>query len=514
MNSGIRFSVALIVVIMVLLGFYYASLDDGGGETVGDTPAITVDGESGAAGDAGNGGVATRPAEPMPTPVVAEPEPVTRDVVEVVDEPAVSEPTVAEDGAEFDEYPIADASSDEPVEGDVEGIDETMIESAPDAVEDEPVSAVGEDSPISPVIDDVVEPDDAVDSEAAVTETPTRATPSDSSEKTVRRVGSSGVGIHRVATIERDQSLANAAMRALAEASEVGIVDGPRGSVWIPLPDGVDPALLEGAIVDRVAGDETSLVLVLTGEGDAVDFADRVQSTEVSGSDAAGGWSVRFRLTPGAADTVRTATRSLVGGTVAWIADGRIVAIDRQLIPVSGRGNVPVRFATEADAEAVAERLRTSSGNTTPSRTPSNTGSSAAGNVVVGAGSLPPDQYTDYVVKPGDTFESIAADWFGDRNKHSLIAIANPYKESSRLTIGEVLRLPPKTTEQRIDIPTASGDGGPTLYTVRSGDTLGKIAQVAYGKASLWTKIYEANKATIGADPANLKVGMQLEIPR
>ncbi len=45
MNSGIRFSVALIVVIMVLLGFYYASLDDGASEDAGGqpTPAIVVD---------------------------------------------------------------------------------------------------------------------------------------------------------------------------------------------------------------------------------------------------------------------------------------------------------------------------------------------------------------------------------------------------------------------------------------------------------------------------------------
>jgi nucleoid-associated protein YgaU len=510
MNSGIRFSVALIVVIMVLLGFYYASLDDSGGEG-GDgssTPAITVDSSSEPRS------VEPRRVESVTEAVVSEPDPI---VAEVVEEDAPTSGIV-----EFDEYPTADPSDAVASEPDVS--DDAIVTSAV-ATDAEDVSETSEtteadtsddDAALTDTVDASEDADEA-ETEPGSTVADEVRRPSSSADATtiVRRVQAAGVGIHRVATIERDQSLANAAMRAISGASEAGLVEGPRGSVWVPLPQGVDSELLAGALVERAGSDDTPHVLVLTGEGDAVDFAGRVQSTEVSGSDASGGWSVRFRLTAKDADAVRTATRALVGATVAWIADGRILAVDRQLIPISGRGNVPARFASETSADAVAGFLKDGSSSASRGGSPSLAlKTTSTSNIVVGAGSLPPDQYTDYVVKPGDTFESIAAAWFGDRNKHSLIAIANPYKESSRLTIGEILRLPPKTTEQTIDIPVTGASDGPAVYTVRSGDTLGKIAQAAYGKASLWTRIYEANRAVIGENPANLKVGMQLEIPR
>ena len=49
-------------------------------------------------------------------------------------------------------------------------------------------------------------------------------------------------------------------------------------------------------------------------------------------------------------------------------------------------------------------------------------------------------------------------------------------------------------------------------YTVREGDTLGKIAQEMYGDASLWPMIFEANKDQI-SDPNLIRVGQELKIP-
>ena len=53
------------------------------------------------------------------------------------------------------------------------------------------------------------------------------------------------------------------------------------------------------------------------------------------------------------------------------------------------------------------------------------------------------------------------------------------------------------------------------MYTVQAGDSLSSIAQKVYGDGSetLWRKIYEANQATIGSDPTQLQVGMELGIP-
>lgn len=56
---------------------------------------------------------------------------------------------------------------------------------------------------------------------------------------------------------------------------------------------------------------------------------------------------------------------------------------------------------------------------------------------------------------------------------------------------------------------TASGD----TYEIQSGDTLLTVAEHAYGDATQWRKIYDANKDVIGPDPDKLKIGMKLKIP-
>ncbi len=51
-------------------------------------------------------------------------------------------------------------------------------------------------------------------------------------------------------------------------------------------------------------------------------------------------------------------------------------------------------------------------------------------------------------------------------------------------------------------------------YTVQSGDSLSKIAKNHYGDANAWKRIYEANKALIGANPDLIHPGQRLVIPR
>ncbi|MDX5419296.1 MAG: LysM peptidoglycan-binding domain-containing protein [Hymenobacteraceae bacterium] len=55
---------------------------------------------------------------------------------------------------------------------------------------------------------------------------------------------------------------------------------------------------------------------------------------------------------------------------------------------------------------------------------------------------------------------------------------------------------------------------GQDTYTVKSGDSLSKIAKHYYGDANAWNKIYEANKATIGNNPDLIKPGQQFVIPK
>ena len=49
-------------------------------------------------------------------------------------------------------------------------------------------------------------------------------------------------------------------------------------------------------------------------------------------------------------------------------------------------------------------------------------------------------------------------------------------------------------------------------YTVKSGDSLSKIAKKKYGNANLWKTIYEANKDRI-KNPDLIQVGWELKIP-
>ncbi|MCR4409853.1 MAG: LysM peptidoglycan-binding domain-containing protein [Candidatus Saccharicenans sp.] len=51
------------------------------------------------------------------------------------------------------------------------------------------------------------------------------------------------------------------------------------------------------------------------------------------------------------------------------------------------------------------------------------------------------------------------------------------------------------------------------IYEVKPGDTLGHIAQRFYGKASLYPKIFEANRDVL-TNPDLIKVGQKLKIPR
>jgi nucleoid-associated protein YgaU len=49
-------------------------------------------------------------------------------------------------------------------------------------------------------------------------------------------------------------------------------------------------------------------------------------------------------------------------------------------------------------------------------------------------------------------------------------------------------------------------------YTIKSGDSLSKIAKQFYGNAADWQKIYQANKDTI-KDPNLIHPGQKIKIP-
>ena len=66
-------------------------------------------------------------------------------------------------------------------------------------------------------------------------------------------------------------------------------------------------------------------------------------------------------------------------------------------------------------------------------------------------------------------------------------------------------------TEDAAKTEAAAGDV--TSYVVKEGDNLWNIARTVYGDGSKWKLIYEANEEIL-LDPAELKVGMKLVIPK
>jgi len=63
-----------------------------------------------------------------------------------------------------------------------------------------------------------------------------------------------------------------------------------------------------------------------------------------------------------------------------------------------------------------------------------------------------------------------------------------------------------------LDVQVAAGGGGGRRYTVKSGDTLSRIAKEFYGDASQWKKIQAAN-ADLIRDPDKIQPGWSLSIP-
>ena len=68
------------------------------------------------------------------------------------------------------------------------------------------------------------------------------------------------------------------------------------------------------------------------------------------------------------------------------------------------------------------------------------------------------------------------------------------------------------STAQGITLPQPTSGTGQHTYTVVGRDTLSKIAQLEYGDAKQWRKIFEANRDQI-EDPDLIFPGQVLRIP-
>jgi len=132
-----------------------------------------------------------------------------------------------------------------------------------------------------------------------------------------------------------------------------------------------------------------------------------------------------------------------------------------------------------------------------------------------------------HIVKAGETLSSIALSAYGSSAYYPHILRANPGINPNNLKLGTPLKLPP-LKEVKADAPAADhaadhpGENSGALearidpskqYRVQAGDSLYKISMKVYGKSTYIDRIYEKNKALIGADNKRLKLGMVLDLP-
>ena len=123
-----------------------------------------------------------------------------------------------------------------------------------------------------------------------------------------------------------------------------------------------------------------------------------------------------------------------------------------------------------------------------------------------------PSNVATYAVREGDTFSSIAVAVYGSEQRWRDIRDANPKIAPWRLRPGQIIAIPPATTAPA-RTPTREDPKEPAAqYVVRVGDTLTTIAQQHYRKASVWRKIYEANRDRIGPNPDRLIAGISLRL--
>jgi LysM repeat protein len=118
-----------------------------------------------------------------------------------------------------------------------------------------------------------------------------------------------------------------------------------------------------------------------------------------------------------------------------------------------------------------------------------------------------PGAATEYVVVKGDTFSGIAKKF---NVSVKAIEAANPGVVPTKLQVGQKLTVPAAAGGATVPAPaemiSPGAMGGQEIYTVKSGDTLTKIART-YGTTV--KAIESANNLTT----AQIKVGQKLKIP-
>jgi len=109
---------------------------------------------------------------------------------------------------------------------------------------------------------------------------------------------------------------------------------------------------------------------------------------------------------------------------------------------------------------------------------------------------------TEHIVASGENFWTIGKKY--DVSAKSIEG-ANPTVIPTRMKIGQKITIPAKPVADSLPAPTVVNDG--STYTVKSGDTLGHIAQRHK------VKLNDLKSANPNIVPTRMKIGQQLKMP-
>ncbi len=452
MSSGVRVTVALIVIAFVAIGLYYASLDMPGVPASADKEPLLRGEESS-------------------LPEIPESADSVDSVIGVEDWEELSQPS------ELDAAVVVDAVTESPSS-------DVLIEESDSSITEEPAPDVPAGIDVEPGEELIVKSDDAVEATDDVVLRESLGVPSKSVLYAISASQfTAGINAEEVvASFDPSSPTASPAGTAWV-----------RMAPWVKVPESVDQPWI--VTVD----DDVTWVLVRDDDAGSMRLEGQVASSRAYVDRTLNRPRVEFILAEESPVQMTELTSDNIGRGLAVVIDGEVVHAQPALNVQGGK----VNFLPSCDNEVAAWIARRIKGDYEPRISPEVEGSVATDIVEVPDS---PPKRAKWVVSKGDTLSSIAEEYFGDDTKWNLIKQANPGINESNLAIGDILILPARNAIDRVVL----GDG---VHVVVSGETLSDIAAAYYGNAKYWKRIYRMNASVIGEDPEKLDVGMRLKMP-
>ncbi len=122
-------------------------------------------------------------------------------------------------------------------------------------------------------------------------------------------------------------------------------------------------------------------------------------------------------------------------------------------------------------------------------------------------------------VQPGDTFASIALNYYGSEKLAKFLISSNPeIRDPNRLSIGVLVKIPPAPEGALAETATGRSTpndkaGADRTYRVQPGDSFYSIARNVLGDASRWKELLTLNKDAVNGDATQLQIGQLVKLP-